>query len=75
MGVGAVAAVLTRLLLLEVLANLRLVVVVWNVKHYVLDYHRPVQNSDTHAQGSDKHFHAGKKARNAHPKTALVFAV
>ena len=39
MGIGAVFAEVTLLLLLKVLANLCLIVVVRNVKHLVLDFY------------------------------------
>ena len=65
-SVSAVAPVLTRLLLLEVLANLRLVVVVWNVKHFVLDFHGELL-SEAHAKsrGSEKHIYRRQKGTKA----------
>lgn len=52
--VGAVASVLTLLLLLEVLANLRLVVVVWNVKHFVLYFNRKLLLTNSQMDDTSK---------------------
>lgn len=74
MGVGAVAAVLTRLLLLEVLANLRLVVVVWNVKHFVLDFHRQLLSQvHSESKGVRNTFTQAKKAESNSLKLILGF--
>ena len=40
MGIGAVFSIMTDTILLEKLANLRLVVVVRNIEHLVLDFKR-----------------------------------